>query len=65
LLFQRGNFRTVANLDIRIVGIVVSVVLMVILGAIEGLERRNLGHNRLRENRKSFSEKAAAADSFA
>jgi hypothetical protein len=38
---------------------------MVILGAIEGLERRNLGHNRLRENRKSFSEEAAAADSFA
>src|ERR1017187_2173679 len=47
LLFQRFDFRTIANLNIGVVGIVVSVVLMIVLGAIESFERRHLGHNRL------------------
>src|ERR1035438_3936079 len=44
LLLQGINLRTVANLNIRIAGIVVGVVLMVILGSIERLKRRHFSH---------------------
>jgi len=46
LLLEGINLRTVANLNIRVVGIEVGVVLMVILGAIERLRGVTLGHYR-------------------
>jgi hypothetical protein len=45
LLLQGFEFRAITNLNIGVVGIVVSVVLMIILGAIECLKGHHLGHD--------------------
>src|SRR5690348_14792066 len=50
LLPQRFDFRAVANLNVRIVGIVIRVVLVISFRAIEPLQRCYLGHNRLRKH---------------
>jgi hypothetical protein len=46
LLSQRGDFGPIADHDVRIEGVIVRVVLMVILGSIKPLERRDLGNDR-------------------
>ena len=45
LLFERFYLRAVADEDVGIVGIVECVILVVVLCAIETLERRNLGYD--------------------
>src|SRR5262249_4803609 len=47
LLTQHLDFRAVANLNVGILGIVIRVVLVIVLRAIESLEGRHLGYDRL------------------
>ena len=47
LLLQRGDLRSVAHVDIRIVGILQRVILVVVLRLVKPLQRNHLGHNRL------------------
>ena len=45
---QRGNLGTVADFDVGVVGIFESVVLVVVLGAVEAFERDDLGDDGMR-----------------
>ena len=47
LLFEGLYFRTVTHQNVRIVGVIQGIVLVVSLGIIKPLQRHNLGHDRL------------------
>src|SRR5581483_5444403 len=50
LLLERGDFRAIADFDVRVIGILERVILVVIFGLIEGLQRRYIGNNFVGEN---------------